>query len=197
MAHEIMHVLIARELGGFAYVRLPDWKNEGYADLVAKAGEFDYEQTREQLRRGDSTLDPKRSGLYLRYHLLVAYLLERKGIGVGEILRREFDPELLDEEILAADVGVGWRDSPIRAWGSPRREREIAADCVGRDHGISKETPTVFVWSFRDPGLVYQMRLTQSMAESLPSRKTALSTPTSASLSRSVARSIPVEAPSG
>ena len=47
---------------------------------------------REQLRRGDRELDPKRSGLYLRYHLLVAYLLERKGIGVGELLGREFDP---------------------------------------------------------------------------------------------------------
>ena len=83
IGHEITHVLLARELGALKQWQLPAWKNEGYADLVAKGGEFDYERAREQLRRGDRELDPKRSGLYLRYHLLVAYLLERKGLSVG------------------------------------------------------------------------------------------------------------------
>ena len=82
IAHEIMHTLVARELGIVKYWRLPAWKNEGYADLVAKGGDFDYELAREQLRRGDRELDPQRSGLYLRYHLLVAYLLDHKGIVV-------------------------------------------------------------------------------------------------------------------
>jgi hypothetical protein len=100
MTHEIMHVLIARELGVVGYIRLPTWKDDGYADLVAKGGEFDYERAREQLRRGDRELDPKRSGLYLRYHLLVAYLLKHQGIGVGELLGREFDPARLEAEIL-------------------------------------------------------------------------------------------------
>ncbi len=103
IGHEIVHVLVARELGTVKQWRLPAWKNEGYADLVAKGGDFDYERTREQLRRGDRELDPKRSGLYLRYHLLVAYLLERKGIGVGELFGREFDPARLEAEILAAE----------------------------------------------------------------------------------------------
>ena len=43
VAHEIMHTLLARELGIVHYWRLPAWKNEGYADLVAKGGDFDYE----------------------------------------------------------------------------------------------------------------------------------------------------------
>jgi hypothetical protein len=103
LAHEITHVLIARELGAVGYVRLPTWKDDGYADLVAKGGEFDYERAREQLRRGDRELDPKRSGLYLRYHLLVAYLLEHQRIGVGEMLRGEFDPDRLEHRILSSD----------------------------------------------------------------------------------------------
>jgi hypothetical protein len=70
--------------------------------MVANGGDFDYERAREQLRRGDPELDPKRSGLYLRYHLLVAYLLEGKGISVVEMLRREFAPAQLEAEILAA-----------------------------------------------------------------------------------------------
>ena len=100
IAHEIMHTLVAHELGIVEHWRLPAWKNEGYADLVAKGGQFDYEQAREQLRRGDRELDPRQSGLYLRYHLLVAYLLEQKGIGVSELLNREFDPAQLEAEIL-------------------------------------------------------------------------------------------------
>jgi len=98
-----MHILVARELGIVKHWRLPAWKNEGYADLVAKGGDFDYEQAREQLRSGDRELDPKRSGLYLRYHLLVAYLLDHKGISVAELLNREFDPAQLEVEMLASE----------------------------------------------------------------------------------------------
>jgi hypothetical protein len=103
IAHEIMHILVARRLGFAKDWRLPAWKNEGYADLIAKGSEFDYELAREQLRKGDRELDPKRSGLYLRYHLLVAYLLDKKGIGVDEMLNRDFDPAQLEAEILAFD----------------------------------------------------------------------------------------------
>ena len=103
ITHEIMHILVARELRIVKHWRLPAWKNEGYADPVAKGGDFDYEQAREQLRRGDRELDPKRSGLYLRYHLLVAYLLDHKGISVAELLNREFDPAQLEAEMLASE----------------------------------------------------------------------------------------------
>jgi hypothetical protein len=102
IAHEIMHTLVARELGVVKHWRLPPWKDEGYADFVAKGGDFDYDRAREQLRRADPELDPKRSGLYLRYHLLVAYLLDRRGISVDELLKRDFDPAQLEAEILAS-----------------------------------------------------------------------------------------------
>jgi hypothetical protein len=103
MAHELTHVLLARELGSLRQWLLPYWKNEGYADLLAKGGDFDYERAREHFRRGAPELDWKRSGLYLRYHLLVAYLLERRGLGVYDMLRDEFDPARLEQEILASE----------------------------------------------------------------------------------------------
>ena len=103
IAHEIMHVLVGRELGIVRHWRLPAWKNEGYADLIAKGVNFDYGQARKQLRNGDPDLDPNRSGLYLRYHLLVAYLLIHRGISVHELLNGEFDPRELEAEILARD----------------------------------------------------------------------------------------------
>jgi hypothetical protein len=103
IAHEIMHVLVARELGVVRHWRLPAWKNEGYADLIAKGTDFDYEQTQEQFRRGERELDPKLSGLYLRYHLLVAYLLNHKGISVNDMLYGDFEPKQLEAEILAPE----------------------------------------------------------------------------------------------
>ncbi len=102
IAHEIVHILVARELGPVGFWRLPVWKNDGYADLVAKGGDFDFDHAREQLRSGDPKLDPQRSGLYLRYHLLVAYLLDHQGISVDELLHRDFDPSKLEAEILAS-----------------------------------------------------------------------------------------------
>jgi hypothetical protein len=99
IAHEIMHVLIARELGAAGYARLPTWKDDGYADYVAKGGDFAYERVLSQLRMGDPELDPQYSGLYLRYHLLVAYLLDRNGVSVREMLTRDFDRTSLEREI--------------------------------------------------------------------------------------------------
>ena len=105
LAHELVHVLVARELGIVEHWRLPAWKNEGYADLIAKGGDFDFERVRGQFRRGDRELDPKRSGLYLRYHLLVAYLLQHRGVGAHELLKGEFDRARLEREILAIEDG--------------------------------------------------------------------------------------------
>lgn len=102
IAHEIMHVLIRDDLGATRYWRLPEWKNEGYADYVAKGSDFDYDLAVGQLRSGDREMNPKSSGLYLRYHLLVAYLLDKKGIGAREILSQAFDPAELESGILRA-----------------------------------------------------------------------------------------------
>ena len=43
IAHEIAHTMVADQVGSFAYVRLPDWKNEGYCDYVAKGGAFSFD----------------------------------------------------------------------------------------------------------------------------------------------------------
>lgn len=102
IAHEVAHTLIADHLGAIAYWRLPDWKNEGYSDVLAKGSEFRYDEAVAQLRRGDPRIDPKRSGLYLRYHVLVAYLLLEKGISVPELFEKDFDATSLERELAAA-----------------------------------------------------------------------------------------------
>jgi hypothetical protein len=99
-AHEATHTLVSDELGVARFWRLPTWKNDGYADYVGKGTDFDYERAVDQLRSGAREMNPKSSGLYLHYHLLVAYLLDKKGISVREMLDQAFDPAELEREIL-------------------------------------------------------------------------------------------------
>ncbi len=80
MAHELTHTMVARRLGRLAYFRLAAWQQEGYADYVGKGNDFDFTSTLAAFRAGAPELDPARSGLYLRYHLLTAYSLEQLGL---------------------------------------------------------------------------------------------------------------------
>jgi hypothetical protein len=105
IAHEITHTLTGNELGPFSYWSLPVWKDDGYSDYIAKGASFDYDDALAQLRRRDPKMDPRRSGLYLRYNLLVAYLLDRKRISVQEMLSHDFDRASLEAEMLAENHG--------------------------------------------------------------------------------------------
>lgn len=85
-AHEIAHSLIGRRVGAIANWRLPVWIREGLADYVGFGGDVDIVSLTEQLRSGHRDLDPAASGLYARYRLLVAWMLEREGWTVDELL---------------------------------------------------------------------------------------------------------------
>lgn len=89
LAHEATHGLEVRYLGQVAYfLRLPIWVREGYADYVARGGQgaLDLRQAAAQVRSGAREMDPARSHLYLRYHFLVAYLLDVEHLSVRELL---------------------------------------------------------------------------------------------------------------
>ena len=99
IAHEITHVMAARRLGRRAYYQLETWQHEGYADYVAKAGAFDFEREHGDFQAGVVALDPRRSGLYLRYHLLVAELLDHQGVSVDALLSRPLDPAPIEQAL--------------------------------------------------------------------------------------------------
>jgi hypothetical protein len=104
VAHEVTHTMTAARVGRLGYHRLAAWQQEGYADYVAKGGTGALDVTRAiaDLRAGVPEMDPHRSGLYRRYHLLVAFLLERRGMTVPELLARRIDPHAV-EATLALD----------------------------------------------------------------------------------------------
>lgn len=98
VAHEATHILESRAFGRLMAVRSPTWLTEGYADYVGKGGDFDYEENRRRLAAGDRALDPLKSGLYRRHHLLVAYAIERQGRSVRDLFA---DPPR-EEDLLRA-----------------------------------------------------------------------------------------------
>ena len=50
---------------------------------------------------GVRELDPSRSGLYLRYHLMVAYLLDEKGLSIAALMANPPEREALERELHA------------------------------------------------------------------------------------------------
>ena len=84
IAHELMHVANVRAVGRWRYARLPQWVDDGYADYVAR--DIDLEDALTKMKEDARELDPRRSGLYLRYHLLVAYSLDKRSMPVHGLL---------------------------------------------------------------------------------------------------------------
>jgi hypothetical protein len=92
IAHEVTHTMTSDRVGRWRYHGLAAFQREGYADYVAFARPVDFAAGREALLRDAPEMDAKRSGLYRRYELMVAQLLERQGMTVGELLSRRIDP---------------------------------------------------------------------------------------------------------
>jgi len=99
VAHEVAHTMVARRIGRLAYARLETWQREGYSDYLAKAGDFDFAANLAAFRAGAAALDPARSGLYLRYHLLVAHLLEHRKMTPEALLAGALDPAPIEDEL--------------------------------------------------------------------------------------------------
>jgi len=94
--------MTADRLGRLAYARLAKFQQEGYADYVGYDHRLDPPRGRAALERGAPEMNPRGSGLYARYELLVAYLLDRRGLTVAELLARPRDPAEVEAELRRA-----------------------------------------------------------------------------------------------
>lgn len=101
IAHEITHTLTGQAVGGIAYHRLPQWKREGYADYVGKGSAFNYNEARKAFLANDPKMDWAKSGLYWRFHLLVAHLLDKRGWSVQRMLTEPIEQTAVEEMIRA------------------------------------------------------------------------------------------------
>ncbi|HEX4949008.1 MAG TPA: hypothetical protein VFZ34_20185 [Blastocatellia bacterium] len=114
IAHEITHTLTGQAMGAIAYHRLPQWKREGYADYVGKGAAFNYDEAKRAFLANDPKMDYRQSGLYWRFHLLVAHLLEKKHWSVQQMLTDSLEQAAVEEMIRAEKESSGSDEPSIQ-----------------------------------------------------------------------------------
>ncbi len=101
MAHEVTHAMTADYLGRLRSVRLAAFQREGYADFIGFDHPLDLRAGRDAILRDAPEMSVARSGLYRRYELLTAYLLERRGMTLDEFFARPRNQREVEAEFLA------------------------------------------------------------------------------------------------
>jgi len=90
IAHEPVHSL-QREWDPFLIFKAPIEVVEGYAEYVAKSPTRNLPHLKEDFGKQAPSMNPG-NGLYVKYHLYIAYLIEEKGYRFSTIV--EIQPEL-------------------------------------------------------------------------------------------------------
>src|ERR1044072_4451754 len=98
ITHEITHTLTKQAAGWIHHIRLPEWVTEGYPDYVGKGSAFHYDETRQAFLSNAPEMGRWKSGLYLRYHLLVAYLLDKKQWGINQLLTEPLEQQTVEDD---------------------------------------------------------------------------------------------------
>ena len=98
IAHEVTHGMTGKKLGRRRLWDEPLWKVEGYADYIGK-GMTDFDNYLKKFKKHDREMDWSRSGLYCEYHLMVAYLLDIKGISQKELFYTNINEQELRKEL--------------------------------------------------------------------------------------------------
>jgi hypothetical protein len=88
IAHEVTHVIEAIQFERPLKLKYPSWLLEGYSDYVAKGGDFNFDENRRLLKINSPLLDLQKSGLYRRFHLEVAYLIDKKGLTARQVFAK-------------------------------------------------------------------------------------------------------------
>lgn len=102
IAHEVTHAMTADRIGRYACYQLAAFQREGYADYVAFARPVDVARGRRDLLADTVDMDPRRSGHYDRYRLLVGYLLQERHYSVDDLLGARLERSKVEAELRRA-----------------------------------------------------------------------------------------------
>ena len=78
---------------------------EGYLVYVGRGSAFHYDEARQAFLNNAREMDRWKSGLYLRYNLLVAYLLDKEHWSVQQLLTNTIDQNSVEEQVKAEASG--------------------------------------------------------------------------------------------
>jgi hypothetical protein len=97
IAHEATHSLVKRDLGFVKYLFLATWKNEGYADFIAKETSFKFIIGMYFICNSQTPSSP--SFEYFKYRLYIYYLINTKKLSFSKIANSKFNLPELDKQI--------------------------------------------------------------------------------------------------
>ncbi len=98
ITHEVTHKLIEKEIGIGANRRLETWKKEGYCEYVSVETRLDLKTGINEIYQGSNQFSPDFD--YLKYRILVTYLMDVKGHTFQSLIETEFDTNNLQEELI-------------------------------------------------------------------------------------------------
>ena len=99
IAHEATHKLIENEIGIKANKNLQNWKKEGYCEYVSGENSLNLSAGINKVYTGSNSFSSAFS--YLRYRIIVTYLLDVKGHTFKSLMETEFDIHNLENELMA------------------------------------------------------------------------------------------------
>lgn len=98
VAHEITHLFIRQRYGTVRSVVMPAWKNEGYCEYIAGESTIPLE---EGIRLWRENPFDDTGYRFIKYHLMVKFLLEKEGMSVDDLFNRDFDEKEVAAKTLA------------------------------------------------------------------------------------------------
>ncbi len=91
LAHEFTHTVMGQSLGDKNWKKLPHWIFEGYPDYIGLGPSYNYETALKAYQNRDPRVNGTMAEDYLRYGVMVAYALEKKGLSAPELVENPPD----------------------------------------------------------------------------------------------------------
>lgn len=104
LAHELMHQYIRNQFGNFKNYLNPSWVNEGYSEFVARGPSMDLVNEIKQFD-GKTTIE-NISPAYVKYRLLISYLIQIKHYSFLEIVNSKIDPITIEKEMINWAINI-------------------------------------------------------------------------------------------
>jgi len=98
VAHEITHLLVRRRYGTISSITMPTWKVEGYCEYIARESTIPLD---EGMRRWRENPGDDSGYRYTKYHAMVKYMLERRGLTVDDLFTSKLNETEVAAETLA------------------------------------------------------------------------------------------------
>ena len=96
--HEVTHILIENEIGIKANRKLETWKKEGYCEYISGESKLNLKAGIKEVYMKSNSSSPIFD--YLKYRMLVAYLIDIKGHSFQSLVETEFDFKQLETELV-------------------------------------------------------------------------------------------------